>query len=81
MPWSMAMAMWLFDPVATAVTGRTQFKLPYPGGDWDRERQMNEPLLEHMKTAARVAALFAKDAEKWNEEDDRLYMWLYDEDN
>jgi len=71
LPWAYTMASWCVDPVATAQTGRTQFRHPYPqnGRSWRVQQQWNQfPLraMQHMVEAERV---YSKPPDKWKDAD------------
>jgi hypothetical protein len=68
------MAKWCFDPVATALSGRVEFRLPYPQANWREERRWNGFLLEAMRTVTEAYRIFSKPAEQWDAEENLFYV-------
>ena len=70
------MAKWLYDPIASGMSGTTQFRRPYPQDNWVDDMRWNDPLIKAMNLIVRVEALFNKPGENWGSDDDKLFLWI-----
>ncbi|MCP5016119.1 MAG: hypothetical protein GY938_12740 [Ketobacter sp.] len=55
------MAIWCYDARLTAQTGITQFRRPFPGGDWLQEKKMNDLPISMMRYVSEMNIIFNKD--------------------
>lgn len=76
MPWAWHMAQWLYDPVASALSGEFRFRLPYPKENWFDEVKWNEFPLIAMRVCWAADKVFSKNPEKWDKADNDFFLWM-----
>lgn len=70
------MAQWLYDPIASALSGTARFRLPYPQANWRDERRWNAFLVEAMELMVEAEQVFGKPAGQWGPKEDDFFLWM-----
>ena len=74
MPWPWEMSEWLYDPVASSLTGGTKIKRPYPKDhDWIEDRRWNQFPIHAMESVRTAAVIFNKKVDDWTKYDSVWY--------
>lgn len=79
LPWAWHVALWCYDPVASHLAGRPQFRRPFPGRDWNEDVRLNGPIEEAMQYVVRVHRIYEKDPDKRSKEDEQFIQRMISE--
>lgn len=69
MPWAYDLALWQYDVVATRLSGKVQFRRPYPRPLISEDIRWNKFLLDAMAYIVEAERVFSRPPEEWGDKE------------